>query len=49
MGEVKDIAMFMLYITVLGIVLVNADQFATVVSAIGSTWTNSLKVLQVRA
>lgn len=47
--DIKDLAMFTLYITALGLVLVNADEFGTVVNSVGTTWIRTLRALQVRA
>lgn len=47
--DIKDIAMFTLYISALGLVLVNADEFATVISSVGDSWVKTLNALQVRA
>lgn len=46
MKPVVDIAMFMLYIVVAGLVIANADGFATALNAIGTNWVRTLRVLQ---
>jgi hypothetical protein len=48
-NTVRDLAMFMLYLVALGLILVNADEFGTVVSSVGGAWVNTLQALQVRA
>lgn len=46
MSTIREIAMFMLYITLAGLILANAGGFAEVLNAIGTNWTRTLRVLQ---
>lgn len=46
MGTIREIAMFMLYITLAGLILANAGGFAQALNAIGSNWVRTLRVLQ---
>lgn len=48
-GTIRDLAMFMLYLVALGLILVNADEFGTVVSSVGNAWVRTLRALQVQA
>jgi hypothetical protein len=43
---VRDLAMFMLYIVILGLIIAHSSDFATVINAVGSNWIRTLRTLQ---
>ena len=45
MGTARDIAFATIWITVLGIILVNAKGFTKVVNGVSSAWFNGLRSL----
>jgi hypothetical protein len=45
-GSISELAMFMLYIVILGLLLRNADSFGTILNSVGSNWVRMLRTLQ---
>jgi len=48
LGDIRGIAMFMLYLVAAYLILTNADEFNTTLDAVGSNWIRTLRVLQGR-
>ena len=49
LGDIRDIAMFMLYLTGAYLFLTNAGGFSSILNTVGSNWRDTLVVLQGRA
>lgn len=45
-GSMHELAMFMLYIVVLGLLLANAPAFQTILNTVGGNWIRMLRTLQ---
>ena len=46
LNSVFDMAMFMLYIVILGLILTNAGSFNSVMNTLGDNWRSTLSTLQ---